>query len=79
MRVVVSLRRGAIEALVEDNGKGFDSGDALAHVGERGGFGLFNVRERMHHLGGTFRVSPGDPQGTRSSSDGADQANRGKP
>ncbi len=64
-RVVVTCGSGQLDALVEDNGKGFDSSAALTHASEQGGFGLFNVRERIHHLAGTFQISGKDRQGTR--------------
>ena len=57
--VRVGHENGFVMLAVEDEGVGFDpdSGEA--------GYGLFSVRERVHHLGGTIQVDsiPGD--GTR--------------
>jgi len=49
-----------VHVLVEDEGAGFDP----SAVGR--GFGLFSVRERLRHLGGSLRIEavPGD--GTRA-------------
>jgi signal transduction histidine kinase len=64
-RVVISYGDGTLEALVEDNGKGFDIAAAMSQARGRGGFGLFNVRERIHHLAGTFSATRGERGGTR--------------
>ncbi|MFC1766427.1 PAS domain S-box protein [Planctomycetota bacterium] len=49
---------------VADNGVGFDT-----HILHRGaihanGLGIFNIRERLEHLGGTMEFSSGQGQGT---------------
>jgi PAS domain S-box-containing protein len=48
-----------IKIAVEDDGVGFDP-DA-----ERGGFGLFSVRERLNHLGGGLQIESAPGEGTR--------------
>ena len=62
-RMTVSITRESadIRIAVEDDGAGFD----VSARGESDGFGLFNIRERLTSVGGTFdlRSSPG--QGTR--------------
>jgi len=37
---------------VQDNGIGFDTDDTASLPRKTGGFGLFNIRERIEHLGG---------------------------
>jgi len=44
---------------VEDNGVGFDPS------AETGGFGLFSVRERLHHLGGSLEIDSTPGAGSR--------------
>jgi len=46
---------------VEDDGVGFDAGDAVSISRARGSLGLTLMRERMVHLGGEFTLesSPG--------------------
>lgn len=48
---------------VSDNGKGFNS-DVIAKV-DAGGFGLFNIQERVAMLGGRMEVSSAPGKGTR--------------
>jgi len=62
--VIVRLRRegAALAVEVVDRGRGFDSSDFDFRVTTSGGFGLFNIRERLQHLGGscTVRSTPGE-------------------
>jgi PAS domain S-box-containing protein len=64
-RCQVSIRRAGndIEIRVEDDGSGFDP--AAAGGGGTGGFGLFNVRERITRLGGAVRIDSQPGEGTR--------------
>ncbi|MFN3241616.1 MAG: ATP-binding protein [Planctomycetota bacterium] len=63
-QVIVRLRRDGNTLAVEvvDRGRGFDSRDFDFRVTTSGGFGLFNIRERLQHLGGscTVRSTPGE-------------------
>jgi signal transduction histidine kinase len=61
--VVLSRIDGArIQLRVEDAGKGF----VQAHVpAPSGSFGLFSIRERLTHMGGTMRIKSAPGQGTR--------------
>jgi signal transduction histidine kinase len=64
--VKVSLLRADtdIEVIVEDDGKGFDV--AEVESSEKGkGFGLFNIRERIEHLGGKFHIESAKGKGTK--------------
>jgi two-component system, NarL family, sensor histidine kinase DevS len=60
-RVSILLTRanGAVVAVVEDDGGGFDPADA-----RDGGLGLLGMRERLALLGGTLRIEAGADQGT---------------
>jgi len=51
-------------AIVEDNGQGFDVAHRR-HPSAASGFGLFSIRERISHLGGTVHVESGAEKGTR--------------
>lgn len=61
-RATVRLSRhgDVFQISVSDNGIGCP--DILQ---ERTGFGLFNIRERMHHINGTFRIQSLPSGGTR--------------
>lgn len=65
--VNVSLRKDGdgIEIVVEDDGVGFDTEESKSKIGQMGGFGLFNICERLDHLGGQFRVASKPGRGTR--------------
>lgn len=64
-RVTVGREGARIVIKVEDDGAGFDP-DAIEEslTREQGGFGLFNVRRRIIHLGGTFEVESSPGAGT---------------
>lgn len=51
--------------LVTDDGVGFDPAQVRGRSGQTGGFGLFNVRERLSYLGGSCEVESAPGQGTR--------------
>jgi CheY-like chemotaxis protein len=50
---------------VRDYGRGFDVKAAMEASGDRGGFGLFSIRERLTLLGGTFDVRSQPGEGAR--------------
>jgi PAS domain S-box-containing protein len=63
----ISLRLAEPEVLeltVEDKGKGFEI-HVIANGPQGGGFGLFSIRQRLEHLGGSFEVSSQPDEGTR--------------
>jgi signal transduction histidine kinase len=66
-RVQIRITRIAdtVRVSVEDDGVGFDVDDALERMLKDQSFGLFSIRERVHHLGGQFRVTSGPGRGTR--------------
>jgi PAS domain S-box-containing protein len=55
-----------IQVTVEDNGVGFDI-DAIRAVNDpaKGGFGLFNIRERLDQIGGSVIIHARAGKGTR--------------
>ena len=53
-----------IRVTVEDDGIGFNAKKSGTHVGNRG-YGLFNIRERLEHLGGSMEVESDKNRGTR--------------
>ena len=57
-RVTVSIRpqNGNIQIVIRDNGIGFDPQQVEQTVSSSGGFGLFNIAERLRSIGGAFDV-----------------------
>ena len=53
---VVAIRREAdwIRVAVSDDGLGFDPAAVRASTGRQGGFGLFNIQERLASIGGSL-------------------------
>jgi PAS domain S-box-containing protein len=49
---------------VRDNGVGFDTSATRYAAGDHGGFGLFNIRERLRRLGGRFEICAQPDGGT---------------
>ncbi len=56
---------GRIQIVVSDSGVGFDPVAARAREGTAGGFGLFNLRERLESLGGNLEIDSAPGSGTR--------------
>jgi PAS domain S-box-containing protein len=61
-RAKVSIGREGrqVRVVIEDDGAGFHP-----ESGARSGFGLFSIRERLSHLGGSMEISAGSGCGTR--------------
>jgi signal transduction histidine kinase len=57
--ILLARRNGAVKAVVEDDGQGFDSAG-----GADQGFGLVGMRERLALLGGRLEVESGRDAGT---------------
>jgi signal transduction histidine kinase len=49
--VIVERRNGAVRAIIEDDGRGFDP-----HTAGQGRLGLYGIRERAELLGGTLTI-----------------------
>ncbi len=54
-----------MRVIVEDDGAGFDPQLAASAPGQRGGFGLLSIRERLGFLGGRCEVQSSPSRGTR--------------
>ena len=67
----VSLDRNAqkVHVCVEDDGQGFLISPDGLQVNSGGGYGLFSIKERFHHLGGAITVDSRLNHGTRISLD----------
>lgn len=63
----IGIRRKKNNVLisVEDKGCGFDTGNLDSIPTEKGGFGLFNIRERVDLLGGKMKVHSELERGTK--------------
>jgi signal transduction histidine kinase len=57
--------RDRICITVEDDGVGFDVSRASSTDYTRGGFGLFNIRERLDHIGGSVEIHSRPGHGTQ--------------
>ncbi|WP_136514543.1 PAS domain-containing sensor histidine kinase [Geomonas edaphica] len=55
VRIAIRRREGRLEVTVQDDGKGISPCAPPAS----GGFGLFNIRQRVQHLGGEVTVTSG--------------------
>jgi len=64
VRVRVRRAAGRIAVTVRDNGLGFNAAAASVYDGDKGGFGLFSIREKVSRLGGAFRLSSRPGAGT---------------
>lgn len=66
-RVVVSIKRSAanVEIVIADDGRGFDTHRVGFDNTKHGGFGLFSIRERLHHIGGCMNITSDPGKGTR--------------
>jgi signal transduction histidine kinase len=65
--VKVSIGRDSdwISIMVADDGIGFETSEAFMRLGGKKGFGLFSIRERLQHLGGSLKIDSRVGQGTR--------------
>lgn len=65
VRVQLTWRDDALQVDVVDDGVGFDACDINDNRAIGDGFGLFNVRRKIRHLGGSFLVESRPGRGTR--------------
>jgi signal transduction histidine kinase len=67
-KVEIYIRRykkTQVQIEVIDDGAGFDTSPLLSDITKNGGFGLFNIRERINHLGGHLDIQSQPGCGTR--------------
>jgi PAS domain S-box-containing protein len=64
-KVYIKRDGNNIRVEVEDDGVGFDMTEFSFSVSRDGGFGLFNMRERLEHLGGHFEIKSKTGHGTQ--------------
>ncbi|RPJ06672.1 MAG: PAS domain S-box protein [Deltaproteobacteria bacterium] len=62
-RILVRSIRNNLQIVVQDDGLGFAPDE---HQGTTRGFGLFNIRERLHHLGAQIRIESSPGKGTKA-------------
>jgi signal transduction histidine kinase len=63
---VTLLRSGDdICVTVEDDGQGFDASVLNGGMEKVKGFGIFNIRERLNHIGGQFKIESSKGKGTK--------------
>jgi len=70
-----------LEVEVRDDGVGFDDNRIGGNRSSGGGFGLFNIRERLRNLGGEMQITSVAGRGSRvtiSVPDGISMACSGK-
>ena len=63
VRIAVVHDAREIRVTVADNGRGLDPARLQSRPSERGGFGLFTIRERLVAIGGTLGVARSDSGG----------------
>lgn len=63
-RVIISRRADKIQAKIIDEGRGFDMDKKELAPSGNGGFGLFNIKERMDLLGGDLEIYSEPEKGT---------------
>jgi PAS domain S-box-containing protein len=66
-RLSVQKDSTTLNLCVEDDGRGFDEPSRAFRFDKKGGFGLFRIQERFHHLGGEITIDSKLHQGTRIS------------
>jgi signal transduction histidine kinase len=62
--VILELRSNQLRAIVEDNGRGFDSEAIRSAPGEGNGLGLLGIQERVALIGGNLNVESEPGVGT---------------
>jgi len=65
VKVTVRKMENNISIHVTDDGVGFNAAKMNFYFDENKGFGLFSIRERLHHLGGQMEIRSQKNRGTR--------------
>ncbi len=66
INVEIKTRNDTLKITVKDNGIGFESPELASKSQTLGGFGLFNIRERLEQLGGKFVIKSKPAKGTEA-------------
>ena len=61
VEVKISFERGVLKVFVQDNGIGMK--DVKLKTTRLGGFGLFSIKERLSHMGGSLRYNSNEEKG----------------
>ncbi len=65
-QITIHRDENVFRITVEDDGQGFDVALLDAPHDESGGFGLFNIRERLNSIGGSLEIESEVGRGTRA-------------
>ena len=65
IKISVKNTENSLQIVVEDDGVGFDPTKIGPRAIGRGGFGLFNIKERLEYFGGDFEIESRANNGTR--------------
>ena len=65
VEITYSYNQNIISVVIEDDGKGFSKSVLNWQPSNKGGFGLFSIKERIDHLGGDMDLESEINQGTR--------------
>jgi signal transduction histidine kinase len=65
VKVGIAAQNSEVVITVEDDGVGFDTSKLGLPSGTKGGFGLFNIRERLEYMGGRLEIDSAPGKGTR--------------
>jgi signal transduction histidine kinase len=65
VEVYVSSAEDRLRIVVQDDGVGFDPAKIGPHLVGSGGFGLFNIKERLEYLGGNVKIESARKKGAR--------------
>lgn len=63
-RIDIFNRKKGLYVEVADNGIGFDVSHAIRDTSSNNGFGLFDIKEKMNHLGGSVSIESSANTGT---------------
>lgn len=61
--IALATNLGRLSVRIRDDGRGFDT-STIFQYRSNSGFGLFNIRERLRHLRGTFEIQSAPGRGT---------------
>ncbi|MFQ5674327.1 MAG: PAS domain S-box protein [bacterium] len=62
--VTIRKNRKTVQLQVSDDGVGFDTSKPRSKMEQAGGFGLFNIRDRLDYYGGKLEIRSQQGQGT---------------